>query len=223
MLYLLVPGGPRIAVVEDVRAAKTDERHESAQKSVTLGQRHDVVHDATAEQTKITGVGRDLDFGDAGDHPIADVRDDPLGQRLAGARAPLGVDDLVAVAPARDQLGDQLGRILQVAVDNDDRVARRGLEPRDRRHRLTEPSRKAQHLDAGVLLAKGDDQLLGAVGGGIDAEDQLPLEPKTVEHSAQALIRAPDVGLLVVGGDDDADRVPRWAGAIIDGCDPLNC
>ena len=111
-----------------------------------------------------------------------------FGQRLALAGAALGVDDVEALAPALDELGDQLGRVLEVAVDHDDGVAARRLQPGDRRHRLAEAPREAQHLDARVALAQRQDQLLGAVGRGIDAEDQLPRSSEAVEHARRRLV-----------------------------------
>ena len=140
------------------------------------------------------------------DHPVADGGDDALGERLARARPPLRVHDVVALAPALDELGDQLGRVLQIAVDHDHRIAARGLEAGDRRHRLAEPAREAQHLHARVLVAQLEDQLLGAVRAGIDAEDQLPLQADPSSTSLRRSYTWRDVVLLVVGGDDDAEH-----------------
>ena len=124
---------------------------------MALLERDDVVDDAAAHETEVAGVRRDLDLGDAGDDPVAERRDDALGQRLALARPALRIDDVVALAPAADELRDQLRRILEVAVDHDDGVAGGGLEPGERGHRLAEASREAQHLHARIALAERQD------------------------------------------------------------------
>ena len=94
--------------------------------------------------------------------------DDALGQRLPLTRAALRVDDLEALAPARDHVGDQLRRVLEVAVDHDHGVAAAASMPGQRRRRLAEAAREAQHLHARVACAELEDQLLGAVRRGVD-------------------------------------------------------
>ena len=148
-----------------------------------LLQRDDVLDDAATQQPEIAGVRRDVDLADAPDYAVAERRDDPLGQRLPLPGPPLGVDDVVALLPARDELGDQLRGILQVAVDHDDGIAAGGLQAGERGHRLPKAPGEAQRLHAPIALAQVEDQLLGAVGAGIDAEDDLPAQPETVEHA----------------------------------------
>ena len=45
---------------------------------MVLLERHDVLDDAPAEQPEVASVGGDLDLGDPRNHPVADLRDDPL-------------------------------------------------------------------------------------------------------------------------------------------------
>ena len=52
-----------------------------------------------------------------------------LTQLSPAALAALGVDHVEPAAPAGDQVGDHLGRVLQVGVDHDHRVAARVVEP----------------------------------------------------------------------------------------------
>ena len=205
-VVLAVAGGARVAVVEHRGLLEADQRHQPAQEAVFLAQRDHVVDHTPAHQPEVPGVGGDLDVGDALDDAVADRRDDPLGQRLPRARAALGVDDLIPLAPAGDHVGDQLRRVLQVAVDHHYRVARGRLHARQRRGGLAEAAREAQHLHARVGRAQLEDALLGAVGRRVDGEDQLPVGAHAGEHRRQALVDAPDVAFLVVCGDDDRDH-----------------
>ena len=97
---------PRLTIVEDARLAEPDQPDEPPQKPVTLLQRDHVVDHPTAHQAKVAGVRGDLDVRYPSDHPVAEGRDDALRDRLAGTGAPLCVDDVVALAPAHEQLGD---------------------------------------------------------------------------------------------------------------------
>ena len=142
----------------------------------------DVVDDAPAHEAEVASVRWDFDLGDPIDHFVPHPGNDPLGQRLPGPRAPLRVDDIEPIAPACDHLRYQLRRILQVAVNDDDRVTRGRLHSRQGGHRLTKPARKAQHLDASVTRMKLEDQCLGPIRRRVDTEDQLPLHLQAIER-----------------------------------------
>src|SRR5207248_2573002 len=137
-VVLARPGSPRVAIIEDARLAKPHQPDQPAQEPVALLERHHVVDHAAAHEPEVTRVRWYLDVGDALYQPVADGGDDALGDSLARACPPLCIHDVVALAPAHDQLGDQLGRVLQIAVDHHHRIAARGIEPGDRRHWLTE-------------------------------------------------------------------------------------
>ncbi len=166
-----------------------------------------MIDDAPAHEAKVAGVWGDLDLRDPLDQAVPERGDDALRQRLALAAAPLRVDDLETLPPALDQLPDQLGRVLKVAIDHHDRVAGGGLHPAQGRHRLADPAREAQHLDPPVALSQLGDPQLGAVGARVDGEDQLPVQTEGLDHLAQPLVHAGDVVLLVVGGNDDAEQL----------------
>ena len=82
-----------------------------------------------------------------------------LIERLALARRALRDDDLVAGPPQAHHLRDQPGRILQVAVDDHDRLAAGVGHAADRRGRLPEAAREEQQLDPRIALVLGADQL----------------------------------------------------------------
>ena len=57
------------------------------------------------------------------ENPIERVRRRDLEARLPLARHALAVRDVVSLAPSRDHLRDHVGRILQVRIDEHDRIA----------------------------------------------------------------------------------------------------
>src|SRR5205085_5019262 len=105
------------------RLPEADEADQTAQESVAFVERDDVVDDPTAHEAEIAGIRGNLDVRDLADDAVAERGDKALGPRLTLTGASLRVDDVVSLAPARDKLADQLRRILEVAVDDDGRIA----------------------------------------------------------------------------------------------------
>jgi hypothetical protein len=77
-----------------------------------------------------------------------------------------GQHDVVALAPLGDHLGDELGRILEVDIHHDDRLAAGILQAGQRGHGLAEAAGEFQQLDAFVGAAVLQNDVLGAVGEG---------------------------------------------------------
>ena len=57
------------------------------------------------------------------DQPVEQIGGQALERALAVARQPLGVDDLEALLPFGDHVEHDFGRVLQVGVHDDDRLA----------------------------------------------------------------------------------------------------
>ena len=202
-----MPGaaGPRIAVVEDGRLREADERDEAAEEAVRLVQAQDFVDRAAAHQPEIPGIGWDLDLRDALDHAVAERGDEALGERLALARAALAVDDVEALAPARDHVAEKLRRILHVGIDHDDGVARGHAQTGHRGGGLAEATRQPDQLDARVRRPQLADHVFRAVGRRVDAEDELEVDAGLLERGPEALVQRTDVVLLVQARNDDRD------------------
>ena len=176
---------------------------------MALLQRDDVVDDAAADAAGSRPCS-------AGSRPrrcarspgSRGSRDDPLGQRLPGTRAPLRVDDVDSRrASARDAAISSGGScrsqsITTIASPRADSspasVASGWPKRREKRSILTRGSRRRS----------ASHHLLGAVGRRIDAVDQLPLEILDgIERGGDPLIRPLDVLLLVVDGDHHAEQL----------------
>src|SRR5207237_196393 len=72
-----------------------------------------------------------------------------------------------------DQVGRQLRRILEVAVHDDDGVARRAVETGRDRHLVAEVPREADHLEARVAAAQVREQIGATVRAAVVDEDPL--------------------------------------------------
>ena len=113
------------------------------------------------------------------------------------------VDDLVARAPARDELRDHLGRVLEVAVHREDRLAAGEIETGGERELMPEPAREADDLEARVARVSLDGEPVRAVGAPVVDEDHLPGVLERVEHTREARDELWQQLLLVPEGNDD--------------------
>ena len=118
-----VAGEARVALVLDRALREPDPRDHAPHVAVALGHLVEDVDDLAVEQAEVAGLARERDLGDPVHQAVVDLAGEQLEPGLAARGGPHAVDDLEAVAPALDHLGDDLGRILEVGVDHDDRVA----------------------------------------------------------------------------------------------------
>jgi hypothetical protein len=131
---------------------------------------------------------------------VADGGDEPLEPGFAGALAALREHDVVALAPAGDHGGDELGRILQVHIHHDDRVAAGILEAGERGHGLADAAGEFQELDALVGAAVFENDRLGAVRGRIHREDHLIIRGDRGQDGLHPAEELGDIFLLPVDG-----------------------
>ena len=218
-VVLARPGGARIAVVEDAGLAKTDQPHQPAQEAVGLlaaRRRCRPLGGSSAGSPRCSAGSRH--------RRCALISRSRVPRRCAWAAS---LPRACAAAHRRrhsprasasTSSGISSGGSCRSQSITTTASPRGRLHAGDRRHRLAEAAREAQHLHARVALAQRQDQLLGAIGARIDAEDQLPLEVQLAEHLAQALVDALDVVLLVVGGDHDAQHSRCDAARTSGGC-----
>jgi hypothetical protein len=73
--------------------------------------------------------------------------------------------------------------------------------------------REPEHLGPGISLPESKDDLLGAVGARIHAEDQLPIHVEAVEHTRHPSVYALDVRFLAMDRNDQVSVcIPSAAG-----------
>src|SRR5205823_5135538 len=116
--------------------------------------------------------------------------------------------------PLFDELLDQLGRVLQIGDDADDRVAARVDHRVVRRTDVAEVARVDDDLDVFVLRGDLPQDGHGAVPGGVVDEDVfVAVAADFLENLFDLLVTFPDVFLLVEAAADDADELfPRRLG-----------
>ena len=85
------------------------------------------------------------------------------------------IDDRVARLPEADEIGDQLGRVLQIAIELNRRLAPRMDVARPNGPLKAEVARKTQDAYSSVVTRQRSETREGAVGAAIVCEDKLPL------------------------------------------------
>ena len=148
---LRLAGAAGGAVVLDDVAPEADPRAHPAQEARALAHAQQRVERRAVEEAEVAGVGLELDLGEPAHERVEPARGGELEARLALALAALGDHDVGALAPALDQLGDQLRRVLEVAVDHHHRVPARVVEAGGERHLVAERAREVEHADARVV------------------------------------------------------------------------
>ena len=138
-----------------------------------LAHRGEHLDHLAVQQAVIPGVELDVEVGQAPDAPVKPLGGGDLEAALAPAFVADGVHDLGAEAPLADQLGDQLGWVLEIGVDDDHRVAAGAVQPGGDRHLMAEVARQGD--DADPRVGVGERRQLGvrAVGRTVVDVDDL--------------------------------------------------
>jgi hypothetical protein len=120
--------------------AEADPAEEPAQELVALadlGLEHR--GDAPRDQPVIGRAFLDRNVRQGVDEPVKQPGVEALEQSRSRPILANGVNDVGPLFEFRDQYGDQLGRVLQVAIEHDDSVGVAVIHARDQRHLVTEP------------------------------------------------------------------------------------
>jgi hypothetical protein len=80
------------------------------------------------DEPEVADVDGNRHLGDPVEGAVEPARRRPLEPRLALADIPHRVDDVLALAPARRELEDDLRRILEVSVEHDHRLTGREID-----------------------------------------------------------------------------------------------
>ena len=193
-----------LAAVGDGGLREADPDRHAAQEPVALGHREQRVERGAVHQAEVARVDRELDPRDLREQAVEPARGGDLEARLPRARLAHGVDDVGAAAPRLEHLADQLGRVLEVAVDHHHDVAAGVLQAGADRRLVAEVARQGDHLDALVGRRQRAQALARRVAGAVVDEDQLELERAEGGHGAR--VERLDGVLLVVHGRDDAQQ-----------------
>ena len=180
--------------------------HDPAHIAVAFRGAPERVDNLAVEQAEVARVNGHVHLGHARHKPVKDLCGEFFEKCLALAGQALAVHDLVALLPALEHAGDHLGRVLQVRVDDDDRIAPGHVHAGGDGDLVAEVARKVDELQARVRLAERAQDGQGAVPAPIVDKYDFIVHGHAVQHAAQALCRLRDDLLFIVYGYDDGKQ-----------------
>ena len=195
----------RVAVVDDRQLAEADPGEKSFHETLPLAHLLERIERAARDQAEIAGVARDRRLREPAHHAIERRRGRLLEARLAGARSARAVDDVVTFAPVPHEGRNQLGRILQVGIDDDDRIGVGMVEAGGERELLAEIARQLQRRHARIGLAQRAHDRVGIVAAAVVDVEHFAVEIEPVEHGGKTRVEIAQALALVVRGHDDGE------------------
>ena len=186
--------------------AEAGPAHEPTHEPVALRHRSQRLDYATVHQPEVAGVERDARLGEAIEQPVERVRRRELEWRLTVARHALAIRDVVALAPPLHHLRNDIGRILQIRVDEHHRIASRVLEPRGHGNLVAEVARQAHDANMRIRLLELLENARGAIAASVVDVDDLVVEVVQPRgHSAHATVRFLQHRFFIEAGHHDRE------------------
>ncbi len=199
--YFVSPA-KRSARVLDAGLGEADPAEHAADEAARLAHLVEDVERTPVDETEVTDVEGHLDLGDLVEPAVEPRGRRPLEPGLAVALLPDRIDDVVALAPARRELEHDLGRILQIRVEHDHRVAGRDVDAGGEGDLVPEVPRELDQLEARILLCRGEQQLVRAVAAAVVDDDRFGVTVESVHQFAKTGDELVDDSLFVVRGYD---------------------
>ena len=194
---------------EDRLLPKTGPRHHAADETVAFRHGEKGVDHPAVQQPEITGVERNGDVGDAVEEAVERPGPPGLEPRLPLAHGANAVGDVRPSTPAVEHFEDDLGRILQVRVGEDDGVAPGGLQAGGVGDLLTEVAGQGEdpHALVGALEFPQDVQR-GVVAAVVDVNDLEVEFRNLLEGGDEAAVHLGDDRRFVETGHDHGQFAP---------------
>ena len=203
--------------VVDADLAEADPARQPLEEAVALGKLPQRGRGPRRQQAEVAGIFRDFLPRAPIDQRVEAVHGDAPQQRFVVAMRLGGIDHVeAAIDPVADQLLDQSGRMLAVAVHEQHRAAPGMVQPRHQGGFLAEIARQRHHLNVEPVGGKPARNLERRVGAAVIDIDDLAAKavalPQRLRQRAEPLVQKGQPGCLIVEGDDDRQPLRRGGG-----------
>ncbi len=196
---------PRRAMECDLGLLESEPCEHSAHEAILLRHRTEGFEHPAIDEAKITDIARNVDRRELAHELVERRRGPPLERALPHARQPPGIDDVEAFLPLRDHIHHDFGRVLQVGIHHDDRIAHRGIHSSRDGDLVAKVPRQPDVAVARVVLGLGLEDDRAAVDAAIIDQDGLRGRvEQIVEQSVDAPHEHRQDRLFVVNRDDEA-------------------
>ena len=194
-----------MTVIDQRNLPAADPGHHPANEAVALRHGEQQVEDAPRDQPEVTGVGRDLHVGQAADQAIEGRRGGALEQALPVALATLAVDHVCSLVDHLHHVDQQLGRILQVGVDDQDALAPANRQPGRQGELVPMVSHQPDGHDARVALGRFGHDIPCAIARAVVDQHHLARPADPVQDGADPAQKLGQGVLLVEAGRHDGN------------------
>ena len=204
--------------VVDADLAEADPACQSLEEAVALGQLPQRRHRARRQQAEVAGVLGDLLARAPVDQRVEAMHGEPSRKQFIVAMRLGGIDHVVAaIDPVADQLLDQVGRMLTVAVHEHDRAAPGMVQSRHQGGFLAEIARQRHHLNVERIGLERPRRSasVASVRAVIDIDDlarEAVTLPQRPGERDQTFMQSRKPGRLVKDGHDDRQPLRRGGG-----------
>ncbi len=185
--------------------ARAIERRQRRDEAVQLAVEIDVLENFGAVGLEGGAEIAQLHVRRLGHQPIGDARGKLARDRVIQAVLAPAAGDVVAFLDLFEQRGNVLGSVLEIAVERNDDVALRFVEPGGQRRGLAEVAPQPDHLEARIGLDQIGQQIEAAVGGGVVDKNDFVGLAQALEHGRQPVVERQDGRFLIMDRDDDGE------------------
>ena len=164
------------------------------------------IHRAAAHQPEVAGVGGDLHIRQARQQAIEQMGRGFLEGGLALTAGALAIDHVAARIHHLHHLRQQFGRVLQIAIEDQDPLPPAQLQASGERQLMPVVARQVDRDDVRIACGQRGQKVPGAVAGAIVDEHELVALP----GAGQTNLAHPPMQLwqglaLIETGDDDGE------------------
>ena len=155
-------------------------------------------------EPEVAGIERNGDVGEPIEDSIEGAGRPALEPRLAVAFGAQAVSDVGAPAPAFQHLGDDLGRVLEVGVDEGDGITGRAFHAAGHGDLMAEIARQGEHPPPRIGALQLAQEVQRRVAAAVVDIDELEVElGDGFQGGDEAAMGLADDRFLVEAGDDD--------------------
>ena len=183
-------GGSCGPMVGDRTLRKAEPTDHSAHVTIPLGHGQECVYHLAIQKTEVTGIQRDSGVGQAIDQPVENLGGPQFESGLTIALRADTVNHFVSFLPFLEEFHDHFRRILQIGIDDDDRVASGVFQTGGNGDLVPEIAGKPDDPDTRVLLLQGAKNGSRRIRASVIHIDQLEKDPGSVEDLPQSLVRS---------------------------------
>ena len=197
------------APVGDRLLAKAGPGHHGAHEAVTLRHGEEGVHHFAVHEPEVAGISRNGDVGEPVEESVEGAGRPALEPRLAVAFGAQAVGDVGAPAPTLQHLDDDLGRVLEVGVDDDDDdgIAGSALQAGGHGDLMAEIAGQGEDPHARIGALQLAQEIQRDIAAAVVDIDELEVEiGDGFKCSDEAAMGLADDRCLVEAGDDDGQE-----------------